>query len=93
LKNQKQQAKVKNNSRNLWLVIAAVAVFGGIAWYSLRPAETASVPVQESREQQPLAAKTPTLSPLMFTGKTREAYQVALDIPEVLKEVQCYCGC
>ena len=29
----------------------------------------------------------------MFTGKAREAYQVAKEIPEVLNQVQCYCGC
>ncbi|MCS6926609.1 MAG: PCYCGC domain-containing protein [Candidatus Binatia bacterium] len=28
-----------------------------------------------------------------FTGRIREAYQAAADIPEVLATLHCYCGC
>ena len=34
-----------------------------------------------------------TLPPDMFTGPAREAYQVATEIPEVLNELNCHCGC
>lgn len=34
-----------------------------------------------------------TLPPDMFTGPAREAYQVATQIPEVLNELNCHCGC
>jgi hypothetical protein len=29
----------------------------------------------------------------LFEGKTRDAYQAAADIPEVLQELPCFCGC
>ena len=34
-----------------------------------------------------------TLPPSLFLGKTAEAYGVAAEIPEVLTELACYCGC
>ena len=34
-----------------------------------------------------------TLPPHMFTGTARQAYQVATEIPEVLNELNCHCGC
>lgn len=35
----------------------------------------------------------PTLSPELFTGNKRLAYQVAKDIPQVLAQLPCYCHC
>jgi len=34
-----------------------------------------------------------TLDPAQFTGKARAAYQAAKEIPEVLVELPCFCGC
>ena len=34
-----------------------------------------------------------TLSPEGYAGKARAAYQVAKDIPEILSELPCFCGC
>jgi hypothetical protein len=35
-----------------------------------------------------------TMPPEIFLdAKTREAYQVAKDIPDVLRELPCFCGC
>lgn len=34
-----------------------------------------------------------TLPPDMFTGPVREAYQVATEMPEILNELNCHCGC
>lgn len=55
---------------------------------------------ESSPEQSPLikpesqaSALPATLPPDMFTGKIRQAYQVAADIPEVLVELNCHCGC
>ena len=89
MKNKKPNSKSKSN---LWLIAGAIVLLGGIAWFSLRPNEE---PVETSRtsQQQLSTLKIPTLPPEMFTGKTREAYQVAKEIPEVLNQVQCYCGC
>lgn len=35
----------------------------------------------------------PTLDPDLFTGITRQAYQVAQEIPETLAQLPCYCYC
>lgn len=34
-----------------------------------------------------------TLDPSNFTGDTREAYEIAREIPGVLNWADCYCGC
>ena len=34
-----------------------------------------------------------TLDPKLFRGKTRQAYQIAKEIPGVLAQVPCFCEC
>jgi hypothetical protein len=90
LKKQKNQPKVENkvekkSGNTWWLLIGAVILFGGVAWVSLRSA--ADTPVDTT---VPVVA---TLSPSMFIGETRDAYQVAKDIPDVLQQLPCFCGC
>jgi hypothetical protein len=34
-----------------------------------------------------------TLDPNLFAGKTRQAYQVAQEIPDTLAQLPCYCYC
>lgn len=40
-------------------------------------------------------AQTPagTLSPNHFADQTREAYQAAAEVPKILAEITCPCGC
>ena len=43
---------------------------------------------------EPSSAALPaTLPPDMFSGTVRQAYQVAADMPGVLAELNCHCGC
>ena len=35
----------------------------------------------------------PTLPPEKFSGKTRDAYQAAREIPQTLAQLPCYCHC
>ena len=35
----------------------------------------------------------PTLAPEQFTGKVREAYRIAKEIPQTLAQLPCYCYC
>lgn len=35
----------------------------------------------------------PTLSPVYFMGKTARAYKIAMEIPEVIDSLYCYCRC
>ena len=34
-----------------------------------------------------------TLDPNIFEGKAKDAYQVAKEIPEILAQIPCFCGC
>ena len=77
-----------NSKQNLWLTVVAIVILAGIAWVSLR---TTGEP---SDDQQANLKSAEVLSPSLFSDeKTRAAYQVAKDIPEVLEQLPCFCGC
>lgn len=40
-----------------------------------------------------VATLAPTLSPHVFTGNIRLAYQAAKEIPQTLAQIPCYCHC
>lgn len=73
------------NKQNLILGIIAVALLAGIAWISLRQTNDATGDSAVQLAQ--------TLDPAQFEGKTRDAYQAAADVPEVLAQLPCFCGC
>ena len=76
------------NKQNLALGIVAVAIMAGIGWVSLR--ETAG----QTDNPAKISLAADVLSPTLFTDeKTRAAYQTAKDIPEVLEQLPCFCGC
>ncbi|HVQ39991.1 MAG TPA: CYCXC family (seleno)protein [Pyrinomonadaceae bacterium] len=52
---------------------------------------TARVPAYQSVSQ--IDTLSPTLAPAGFAGKTRQAYQVAKEIPKTLAQLPCYCEC
>ena len=85
----KGESLKSTNKQNVVLGVVAVAIIAGIAWYSLRGtgSETTDTATQLSRSEG-------VLSPTIFDdAKTRAAYQVAKDIPEVLEQLPCFCGC
>jgi hypothetical protein len=90
---QKEKKKLKNSKSSIWLAVTAIFIFAAVAWVAFRNPETPSQPSSVRSAAPAAAAKYATLSPDMFTGRVREAYQAARDVPEVLKQVQCYCGC
>ena len=76
------------NRQNLVLGIAAVAIMAGIAWVSLRGTN------EPADDSAAIAKSAEVLSPTLFNDeRTRAAYQVAKDIPEVLEQLPCFCGC
>jgi len=80
------------NKQNLVLGIVAVAILGGIAWSSLRGTPDDEPIGQTASLSQ--ASNEGVLSPTLFNdAQTRAAYQVAKDIPEVLEQLPCFCGC
>ena len=77
----------KSGSLGMW-VLAAV-VMAGVVWLSLKlTTETSSDFVQNGQ-----TFDVQTAPPSLFTGRARDAYQAARDVPEVLREIPCYCGC
>jgi len=72
---------------NILLVVGALIITGGIVWYTMRePAPIA--------QRQPLPKpNVTTLDPALFSGKARVAYEAAREVPEVLAQLPCYCGC
>ncbi len=81
----------ESNFRSFVRLGIAAALFISAGCDNSAPPPPSSQPQAQAPAQTPV--KYPTLPPSNFTGRAREAYQAALDVPEVLKEVQCYCGC
>ncbi|HYR86591.1 MAG TPA: CYCXC family (seleno)protein [Terriglobia bacterium] len=83
----KSNKKKKKSKSNLWLGIGAVAFLAIIGWYALGGSDGTSLPAGLK-----LVA---TMSPSYFSNdaKAQAAYQTAKDIPEVLAELPCFCGC
>ena len=81
--------KTKNggSGNQTWLLVGTVIFLGVVTWYSIRPDGGGGI------GNTMASMEIATLSPDLFGGKTREAYAAARDIPEVLAELQCYCGC
>ena len=84
-----QKRKNKSNQNNAWWLLGAVALMGIIIWVSLRSTGGEN-PNPSAQSAKP---SLQTLDPVMFKGRTREAYQAAKEIPEVLNQLPCYCGC
>ena len=82
-------ASASNTARtiNIALIVGALAVSGGIVWYTLRDAGPAA-----PRQELP-KPNVATLDPSLFTGRTRTAYEAAKEVPQVLAQLPCYCGC
>ncbi len=41
----------------------------------------------------PRRPRPKTLSPALFEGKTARAYQIAKQVPQLIEQMPCYCGC
>ena len=76
------------NKQNFILAIVAIAAMALIAWVSLRGTG------ESTGDSAALGKSADVLSPTLFADeRTRAAYQVAKDIPEVLEQLPCFCGC
>ena len=88
--NRKPDAASEKTARkiNHILLVVAVIAAAGLVWYAMRPdttqtADTSNLPKPTIETQ----------SPDNFTGTARLAYQAAKEIPEILNQLPCYCGC
>ena len=86
-KGKKPAASNAGKTINVLLIVGAVAIAAGILWYAVKePTPTAQ------REALPKPNIT-TLDPARFSGRTRSSYEAAREVPEVLAQLPCYCGC
>jgi hypothetical protein len=79
-----------SNSRMRWMIAAVVlglTVIAGIGVWQMRAAAYANSGGSAS------ADANLTQDPAMYQGDTRQAYLVARDHPELLAQLDCYCGC
>jgi hypothetical protein len=88
-KSKKPDTSTSARTINILLVAGAVLFASFIVWYTLKgsgPDETAQ------HEALPKPSVT-TLDPMLFTGRARTAYEAAREVPEVLAQLPCFCGC
>lgn len=74
------------NQRDLASTASPPAAHSGSAH-----SHTPRVPAYQNASQ--VDQLPPTLPPTQFLGKSREAYQVAKEIPKTLAQLPCYCEC
>lgn len=74
----------------LWALAVAplVVAGGGLAWFTGRGRAGSATSTGPFRRE-----RRPTLEPALYTGKVRRAHEVAREIPDVLDQLRCYCGC
>jgi hypothetical protein len=63
------------------VVVAGLLGLGGVIAYQMRSSADAA------------ASNSLTLNPDLFVGETRAAYLVAQKHPDLLAQLDCYCGC
>jgi len=98
----KPETKSRSGRNNLWLILGGAAIMIAIVWVTLHtsstnsadsPASTGTSIANKFEGNKGHATLISTLDPSQFTGKARAAYQAAKEIPEVLVELPCFCGC
>lgn len=89
-KSSKTNSPASNTARtiNLLLVVGALVFTSLIIWYTMKGPATQTA----QREVLPKPSVV-TLDPMMFSGRARTAYEAAREVPEVLAQLPCYCGC
>ena len=95
----------KSGKNNLWLVLGGAAIMIVIVWGAIQMTHTDSSNTASSEAHKTMtdptsdeALKGPvsliaTLDPAAFVGRARAAYQAAKEIPEILAQLPCFCGC
>lgn len=83
--------KNKGIGTALAFIAVILMVLGGVYVYTKPPGRaTASNPAPATGQ---LLENRPVLSPALFMGKKKLAYQYAAEIPKVLDSLFCYCYC
>ena len=83
----KPKKKRRKNKGTVWLTLGGIGFLALIVWAFISGAG--------EKFTSSGARIVATMSPSYFSrdARARAAYQVAKDIPEVLAELPCFCGC
>jgi hypothetical protein len=89
-----QSHRVRLISRRRMLAAALIGLptIGGLLWSRRGASDDWGAPGRAARGHH-RHERRPTLDPARFTGKTALAHRVAREIPDVIDELRCYCGC
>lgn len=87
----KGKQPVRKSGNNFWLIAGGAVIMICIVWFTLR-ATHSGIDGKTAANSAPVTLVA-TLSPEKFMGKARAAYQVAMEIPEILAQLPCFCGC
>jgi len=89
------ESKKKSKFPLFAMIAGGVLVLAGA--YFLYQGEKPSTQSRQVTEMKKvsfnLQETRPTLSPQRFSGRVRDAYTIAREIPEVLDGLYCYCRC
>jgi hypothetical protein len=85
------------SGRYLWpalLAVVAISVGAALLWRGEAPPAAPAMSSPAAAVSPAARRETrPTLDPAQFVGKAAEAHKVAREIPDVLDQLYCYCGC
>jgi len=88
-----KKPKPKPGKNNLWMVVGGAAIMAIIVLATLNYTKSGGDRAAGVSADNPPISLIATLDPQNFTGRARAAYQAAKEIPEVLAQMPCFCGC
>ncbi len=77
----------------VFLILIALAVTLDDAKPGNQETTSKAFKILKEKSIDPKTGLPKTLDPNLFKGKTRQAYQIAKEIPEVLVQMPCFCEC
>jgi len=78
----------------LLFVFVLTVVNGGPAkTFAQETDDAKAFKILKEKMKDPTTGLPKTLDPKLIKGKDREGYQVAKEIPEILAQLPCFCGC
>lgn len=90
----KQRSEAVSRRRVLAAAVIGLPVIvgGGLLWRSWGSSQALGTPARSGNGIRRREIR-PVLDPERFTGKAATAHRVAREIPDVLDQLRCYCGC
>lgn len=75
------------------LGIGLILVSGDNKTFAQGTDDVKAFKILKEKMKDPRTGLPKTLDPNLIKGKDREGYQIAREIPEVLVQIPCFCGC